>query len=287
MDQLNESNPLTPSNINNKQTINQDEARDQNIVNGMVEKGGIVIQGDQPQVEINQYFGNQATSNDLKSPDAAEIIRPEYFEPETILIPEGSFRMGSQPGNGIPECETPQHEVFLSTYRIAKRPVTNAQYAEFVRQTGKLVPRIMGWKGQLVPDGREDDPVLGVTWAEAMEYCGWLSRVTGRKYSLPNEAQWEKPFRGAYGLSEGVGNVLQWTCTLWGEKRAAPDPKYRYPWKDDGRNTTNESSLLRVVRGTGTAGNTDPRTYASRCGQDPKDPGFPDVRHSFRVVMIV
>jgi len=287
MDQLNESNPLTPQNINNKKTINQNEAEDKNIVNGKVEKGGIVIQGSQPQVEINQYFGNQAAPNDLKPPDATEIIAIKYFEPETILIPEGSFWMGSSPGTGIPEYETPQHEVFLSTYRIGKYPVTNNQYEEFVRKTGKLVPRIMGWKGQLVPDGRDDYPVLGVTWNEAMEYCKWLSRETGRKYSLPNEAQWEKTYRGPYGLSDPAGNVLQWTCTLWGEKRAAPDPKYRYPWKDDGRNTPDESSLLRVVRGTGTADDIVPRKYTIRRGQDPKDPGFPDVRHSFRVVMIV
>lgn len=59
------------------------------------------------------------------------------FEPATVLIPAGPFLMGSAPGEGIPVYETPQHTVDLPAYRIGKYPVTNRQYAEFLKQ-GKM-----------------------------------------------------------------------------------------------------------------------------------------------------
>jgi formylglycine-generating enzyme required for sulfatase activity len=71
-------------------------------------------------------------------------------------------------------------------------PVTNSQYEEFVREKHIPVAPVMGWDGQRVPPGLENHPVAGVTWYEALAYCQWLSEKTGRSYSLPNEAQWEK-----------------------------------------------------------------------------------------------
>jgi formylglycine-generating enzyme required for sulfatase activity len=106
---------------------------------------------------------------------AVDDLSTEYFEPQTIYVAEGSFLMGSQPEEGIPDYETPEHEIHLPAYRIGKYPVTNAQYEEFIRQTGTLVPPLMGWDGQRVPDGRENYPITGITWYEALKYCDWLS----------------------------------------------------------------------------------------------------------------
>ncbi|HLO15331.1 MAG TPA: SUMF1/EgtB/PvdO family nonheme iron enzyme [Anaerolineales bacterium] len=249
-------------------------------------------------------------------------ISVQYFEPETIHIPAGPFVMGSNAGDGIPNHETPQHEVSLLDYRIGKYPVTNAQYEEFIRQTGKLATPSMGWDGQRVPQGLELHPVSGVTWHEALVYCQWLSEKTSRKYSLPNEAQWEKACRGGnnsiypwgdefdpkrsnhgcstlaavdtylpqndFGCFDLVGNVRQWTCTLWGEKRIPPDPKFAYPWKEDRRNDlTANRQIRRVVRGSSFKDNPNLLRCSARSGQIPEDPGLPEARHSFRVVMIV
>ncbi len=63
--------------------------------------------------------------------------------------------MGSEAGEGIPNHETPLHEVSLAAYRIGKYPVTNSQYEEFVNQSGKHVPSSMGWNGQRVPPGKK------------------------------------------------------------------------------------------------------------------------------------
>jgi len=290
---------------------------DHNIVNGKIEKGGIVIQGNESRVEIHQHFGD-ATS-DLVNPDKTEKIIIEYFEPETILIPESSFWMGSSPGEATPQNETPKHEVFLPTYRIGKYPITNAQYEMFISETGKAVAPSMGWDGQRVPNGFENHPVTGVTWFDALAYCQWLSQKTGRWYQVPNEAQWEKACRGAngsiypwgndlesarcnygnakvapvdaypaqneFGCFDLLGNVRQWTCTLWGEKRIAPDPKYAYPWMDDRRNDLTASrQVRRVVRGCSMKDDQKLLRCSARNGQLPDQH---DARIGFRIVMLV
>jgi formylglycine-generating enzyme required for sulfatase activity len=245
----------------------------------------------------------------------------QYFEPETIHIPAGTFGMGSHAGEGIPTHETPLHEVNLPEYRIGKYPVTNAQFEEFIRQTGRLVTPAMGWDGQRVPPDRELHPVSGVTWYEALAYCQWLGEKTGRKYSLPSEAQWEKACRGGrassypwgdeldpkrsnqgcailapvnaypaqndFGCFDLVGNIRQWTCTLWGEKRVAPAPKYAYPWQDDRRNDLSANrQIRRVVRGSSFKDNPGTLRCSARSGQLPEDVGFPEARHGFRVVLL-
>ena len=117
---------------------------------------------------------------------AEEDIIAEYFEPKTIYLAEGPFWMGNAPGAGILNYETPAHEVILPAYRIGKYPLTNAQYEEFIRQTGRLVQPSMGWDGQRVPKDRENHPVTGVTWYEALAYCQWLS--TAFRYNVPSFA---------------------------------------------------------------------------------------------------
>lgn len=250
-------------------------------------------------------------------------ITIQYFEPETIHIPAGKFLMGAVPGTNAASHEAPQHEVDLPEYRIGKYPVTNAQYQEFVGETNRSVSPEMGWEGQRFATGTEQLPVVGVTWYAAMSYCQWLSKKTGRKYSLPNEAQWEKACRGgttscifpwgdvfdptrcnqgkesiarvdAYspqndlGFYDLVGNIRQWTSTLWGEKRIAPDDKFAYPWKSDSRNDLNASlQVRRVVRGSTFKDDIQVLRCSVRRGHTPDDVGLPGARHGFRVVMIV
>jgi len=214
----------------------------------------------------------------------------ESFEPETILIPEGSFWMGSDPGEGVSIHEMPRHEVTLPVYRIGKFPVTNAQYEEYVRLQEKPVAPVLGWNGRKVPDGREDNPVMGVTLDDAKGYCKWLSEITKRKYELPNEAQLEKTYKGLYGCSDIIDNIYLWTCALWGEEGSVPESKYRRnPWKkDDGRNNPNANSQVRrvVCRYLKPEGASASRLH-SLTGQLPSEPGLSGARHSFRVVMNV
>lgn len=205
------------------------------------------------------------------------------FEPETVLVHAGPFLMGSLPGDNIPAEETPHHEVILPAYRIGQYPVTNAQYAEFIkREKQQEPPKKTGWFLREPPADKLDHPVTGVSWTDAQAYCRWLSGQAGRTYRLPSEAEWEKAARGGDGRSypwgnewtdgrcnygsedtttvtahpEGtspcgcydmLGNAQEWTSTLWGS-----DPKenaFPYPYRPtDGREETNPTHLHRVYR---------------------------------------
>ena len=244
----------------------------------------------------------------------------EPYEPETIRILGGSFWMGSSPGVNIPHFETPRHEVTLPEFRIGITPVTNKQYKVFVADTHIEVPRQLGWEGQMFPKGRDQHPVAGVTWYEAITYCEWLSRRTKRSYSLPSEAQWEKACRGGssglypwgdefdasrcnqgnadlalvrkypaqndYGLFDLVGNVRQWTITIW-EQGDLPQPS-PYPWQEDGRNDLRaDSETQRVLRGSVMKDPPLQHRCSARRGDYPESRGYVGARYGFRVVMKV
>jgi len=125
------------------------------------------------------------------------------FEPEMVLIDFGEFLMGSDPQQDwdARDNEQPQHILYLLEYWIAKTPVTNAQYAAFVQATGHRAPR--HWQAGEMPQGKDTHPVVAVTWHDALAYCKWLAEATGKPYTLPSEAEWEKAARGPALLSEG------------------------------------------------------------------------------------
>ncbi len=133
------------------------------------------------------------------------VIPRKPFEPETVLIPAEPFTMGSDTGE--PD-ESPAHPVTLPAYVIGKYPVTNRQYAEFLKQH-KTQAAPDQWTLRQPPPGKSDHPVVGVSWTEAVAYCRWLGEQTGRLYRLPTEAEWEK--------------AASWSAE--GHKR-------RYPWGD-------------------------------------------------------
>jgi formylglycine-generating enzyme required for sulfatase activity len=249
---------------------------------------------------------------------ASDDITVEPYEPETICIAGGPFWMGCRPVENIPHYETPLHEASLPDFRIGMYPVTNKQYEVFVAEARIEVPRQLGWEGQRVPGGREKYPVTGVTWYDALAYCQWLSRKTGRSYSLPSEAQWEKACRGGnaclypwgdefdpsrcnqgrggvasvdscpaqndFGLFDLVGNLRQWTCTLW-EQGDSPQPS-PYPWREDGRNDLNAGSETpRVLRGGAVQDPPLQQRCSVRRGDYPESRGFVGARYGFRVVM--
>jgi formylglycine-generating enzyme required for sulfatase activity len=93
--------------------------------------------------------------------------------------------------NSLPD-ERPAHRVHIRAFRIAVLPVTNAEYAAFLDATSRPVPKF--WH-----DARFNapgQPVVGVTWFDAVAYCDWLSSMTGDRYRLPTEAEREKATRG-------------------------------------------------------------------------------------------
>jgi formylglycine-generating enzyme required for sulfatase activity len=156
------------------------------------------------------------------SEEEKERAAPAYlpFEPEMVLIPAGHFVMGTSPQQFEAflakdkflerkwfESEMPHHTVYLPDYHIAETPVTNSQYAAFLQATAREQPRDWRKDGK-PPRGKRDYPVVWVSWHDALAYCRWLSEVTGKRYRLPSEAEWEKAARGTDGRIYPWGN--QW-----------------------------------------------------------------------------
>ncbi len=73
---------------------------------------------------------------------------------------------------------------------VARTPVTNADYARFIRETGRKAPEDWTREGA-VPAGKERHPVVNVSYYDAAAYCKWLSAKDGRNYRLPTETEWE------------------------------------------------------------------------------------------------
>ncbi len=133
----------------------------------------------------------------IASPDRLVITKP--LDIELIRIPAGEFLMGSEKRKDslASENELPQHRLFLQEYFIGKFPVTNDQYEVFVQATNHPAPS--HWEKGRPPKGNGDHPVVNVSWRNALAFCRWLAEQTGKPFTLPTEAEWEKAARGADG----------------------------------------------------------------------------------------
>ncbi len=136
------------------------------------------------------------------------------IEPMMVRIPEGSFAMGCESGR---DDEKPVHRVWVDAFELAAYQVTNAEYGCFLAATNCAAPPC--WTEANFNDAKM--PVVAVSWDEAASYCEWLSGVTGIRYRLPSEAEWERAARGG---AEGL-------LYPWGD--AAPEmvPDYAKRWK--------------------------------------------------------
>ena len=247
-----------------------------------------------------------------------DFARDDYW----VTIPDGKFLMGAQSED--PEmpnydaeagkCESPVHEVHLDSFDIARYPVTVGQYEQFVEEEGYRNERWWqdGGFGQFSdPDdwerqvGLPSDPVVGVSWWEAVAYCRWSG------HRLPTEAEWEWAARGTDGRKypwgneepdknrlncnayfggqrpvgvfpldvtpEGIldmgGNVGEWCADSWRAYSAESATKPCGP----------EEAASRVVRGGGWRSVASSCRAAARNGYEPQDR---DNSLGFRVVAV-
>jgi len=143
----------------------------------------------------------------LLSPRRAQ---EEDCVPALVRIPAGWFLMGCAAGQ---DNEKPVHRVWVDEFLLADRQVTNADYGCFLRDNPSFLPPPF-WTDPAF--NHPEQPVVGMSWHEAVGYCGWLRASSGRKFRLPTEAEWERAARG--GREE--------TLFPWGDTPPQSLPSY-------------------------------------------------------------
>jgi formylglycine-generating enzyme required for sulfatase activity len=127
--------------------------------------------------------------------------------PEMVVVPAGSFTMGSPPGGqGRNPNEGPQHVVTIGRpFAVGKLQVTVDQFSAFVRETGYQASskcykwKAFSWDGSWRDPGflqEGSHPVVCVSWDDANAYAKWVGIKTGKFYRLLSEAEWEYAARG-------------------------------------------------------------------------------------------
>ncbi len=175
----------------------------------------------------------RAWADYLGLPVEREIQLPGGEKLTLVLIPPGEFMMGSpaeelarflEEAKGravmrIP-CEGPQHRVRITRpFRLGRHGVTVGQFHQFVEETAyKTEAEQDGRGGYGIVNGKWiqdprfvwnadpglDQPVVNVSWNDAIAFCKWLSDKTGAEFVLPSEAQWEYACR--------AGTATAWHC---------------------------------------------------------------------------
>jgi len=228
------------------------------------------------------------------------------FAPEMVVLPAGSFVMGSPAGEaGRRDNEGPQRLVTIAGFAIGRYPVTFAEYDHFCDATRRKTPNDGGW-------GRGRMPVINVSWYDAEDYVAWLSDRTGKPYRLPSEAEWEYACRAGsttaywwgdvrdprmansvedgldltsevgstpanhWGLFDTLGNVFEWVEDHW-HRTYEGAPSDGRAWVDLGA----EEKSQRVLRG----GSRELHQPTARCATRVSDhPEYRDGLVGFRVV---
>jgi len=203
--------------------------------------------------------------------------------PETVPattekpLPEGMVNVaGGEIAIGGGDTKIPIERVIVKDFTIAETEVTNAQYAEFIKETNHGAPS--DWKDGQPPKGKENFPVTNVSFKDAVDFCKWMEKKTGLPVRLPSEAEWEFAARGAsankypwggdwkkeaanseesggklaavksfplnrspFGAFDMAGNVWEWTAEKVSKSDAVIDPRVKKALEN--------GEVLRIVKG--------------------------------------
>ncbi len=151
------------------------------------------------------FRGADLSGTDLSKASGTEaadcsfaVFSDAPFAPEMVVLPAGSFLMGSPEGElGRSDNEGPQRQVTVAGFAIGRYPVTFDEYDYYCAERHWEKPDDRGW-------GRGKRPVISVAWSDARAYVSWLSEKTGRAYRLASEAEWE------YACRAGTETAYWW-----------------------------------------------------------------------------
>lgn len=136
--------------------------------------------------------------------------------PGMVYVPEGYFEMGSSLSEF--DDQKPMHFVYTSAYFIDKYEVSNAEYKKFLDATQHPKPKY--WEDERF--NQPGQPVVGVSWFDAMAYSRWKGR------RLPTEAEWEKAARGNDGRAYPWGDQTAKGSKLYFVNVYGMEDKYEF-----------------------------------------------------------
>ncbi len=201
---------------------------------------GVVMTADSPASQDKPQRGKLPK----KYTETITIKGGEDISLDMVLISGGTFLMGSPAGEvGRQDAEGPQHKVRLDPFYLCTTETTielfMAYYQETVsakkdfdevQQTKKDsehpddVDAITGPTpvyGDMTMGYGGKHPAMGATWHNAMTFCRWLSKKTGKKYRLPTEAEWEYACRaGTTKVYGSINDPKQFKDYAWYEDSA-------------------------------------------------------------------
>jgi sulfatase modifying factor 1 len=140
--------------------------------------------------------------------------RVPIIEPRHIEIAAGWFSMGSDAGQ---EVEAPVHRIWVEGFAMAATQVTVAEYARFLDASGNAPPPF--WDDANFSHPQQ--PVVAVSWFDALAYCAWLTSASGWHHRLPTEAEWERAARGG----------VEGRMFPWGDDPPTSRPDYHARWQ--------------------------------------------------------
>jgi sulfatase modifying factor 1 len=223
----------------------------------------------------NVNFGGNGSGPSEVFDEPAKVDRFETFTekiPGTsvsfkmIALPGGTFKMGSPDNEPLRnDDEGPVHQITLSPFWIGEIEVSWDEYLAFFRATasqgrteGQVVTsrKTDAISGATPPWGAPDQgwgkasrPAITMSWHAATVYCQWLSKVTGKKYRLPTEAEWEYAARGGTSTPYFFeGNPKKFTSEGFLRKIFKPDTAVissRVVYKENSNSMTREPSVMK------------------------------------------
>lgn len=137
----------------------------------------------------------------------AKVFRDCQSAPQLIPLRGGTFSMGDQVGDGQP-YELPVHQVNVNPFALGRFEVTSEEWRA-CQNAGACTE-----SADPADERHGAYPVAGISWVQAEAYTAWLSKLTGKPYRLPSEAEWE------YAARAGNSGRYPWTSVDEACKRA-------------------------------------------------------------------